>query len=181
MQRPVSGKMRDTASQPERVKISKRVRMLRCSNGLLHRVFTNDSKREVPRQAGRTDIVMKSHDDSTHFGIKQTTSLVDTEYWWHGMYEQVRLYVRSYNACARVKALVVPGDVVLHPLPMIGMFYLWSVDQEGPFPQSEYGNYYIMVMIEHLSKWVEVVAIPTRSTVRQPGCSASTYCASTGH
>ena len=30
----------------------------------------------------------------------------------------------------------------------------------GPFPQSEYGNCYIMVMIEYFSKWVEVVAKP---------------------
>ena len=34
----------------------------------------------------------------------------------------------------------------------------------GLFPQSEYGNYYIMVMIEHFSKWVKVVAIPTKES-----------------
>ena len=45
------------------------------------------------------------------------------------------------------------------------MFYRWSVVLAGPFPQSECGNYYdIMVMIEHFSKWVEVVAIPTKES-----------------
>ena len=43
----------------------------------------------------------------------------------------------------------------------MGMFYCRSVDLAGLFPQSEFGNYYIMVMIEHFSKWVEVVAIRT--------------------
>ena len=57
-----------------------------------------------------------------------------------------------------------PRDVVLHPLPIMGMFYRWSVDLAGPFPLSEYGNYYIMVMIEHFSKWVEVVTIPTKES-----------------
>ena len=57
-----------------------------------------------------------------------------------------------------------PRDDVLHPLPITGMFYRWSVLLEGPFPWSGYGNYYIMVMIEHLSKWVEVVAIPTKES-----------------
>ena len=90
--------------------------------------------------------------------------MVDTEYWWHGMYEQVRLYVRSCDFCARVKASFVPGDVTLHSPPIMGMFYRWSVDLAGPFPQSEYGNYYIMVMIEHFSKWVEVVAIPSKKS-----------------
>ena len=46
----------------------------------------------------------------------------------------------------------------------MGMFYRGSVDLVGPFPQSEYGNFYIMVMIEHFSKWVEVVAIPTKES-----------------
>ena len=70
MQRLVSGDMPDIASQSERDKINKRVRRFRYNNGLLHRVFTDGSRREVPRPAERTDIVRKSHDDSGHFGIK---------------------------------------------------------------------------------------------------------------
>ena len=46
----------------------------------------------------------------------------------------------------------------------MGMFNPWSVDQADPFPQSEFGNYYIIVMIEHFSKWVEVVATPTKES-----------------
>ena len=99
------------------------MRRFRYNNGLLYRVFADGSRREVSRPVERTDIVKKSHDDSGHFGIKRTASLVDTEYWWHGMFEQVRLYVCSCDSCARVKASFVPGDVVLHPLPIMGMFY----------------------------------------------------------
>ena len=73
------------------------------------------------------------------------------------MYEQVHLYARSCDS-------FVPRVVVQHPLPIMGMFYRWSVHLAGPFPQSEYRNYYIMVMIEHFSKWVEVVAIPTKES-----------------
>ena len=57
MQRLVSGDMPDAASQSERDKINKRVRRFRYSNGLLHRVFTDGSRRKVPRPAERTDIV----------------------------------------------------------------------------------------------------------------------------
>ena len=52
----------------------------------------------------------------------------------------------------------------MHPLPIMGMFSRWSVDLAGQFPQSEFRNFYIMVMIEHFSKWVEVVAIPTKES-----------------
>ena len=78
MQRLVFGDMPEAASKSERDRVSKKIRRFRCSNGLLYRVFTDGSKREVPRPAERTDIVRKSHDDSGHFGIKQTSSLVDT-------------------------------------------------------------------------------------------------------
>ena len=63
----------------------------------------------------------------------------------------------------------------------MGMFYRWSIDLADPFPQSEYGNYYIMVMIEHISKWVEVVTILTKESCETLGCSAYTYYARTGH
>ena len=79
--------MPDTASQSKRDIINKRICTLRYNSGMLYRVFTDGSKREVPRPAERSDIVRKSHDDSGHFRIKPTSSLVDTEYWWHGMYE----------------------------------------------------------------------------------------------
>ena len=78
------------------------------------------------------------------------------------MYEKVRLYVQSSDSCARVKASFVPRDVVLHPLPIMGMCYHWSTNLAGPFPQSQYGNSNIMVMIEHFSKWIKVVAIPAK-------------------
>ena len=80
MQRLVSGDMPDTTLQSERDRINKRLRTFWYSNGLLYRVFTDSSKREVPRPAERSDIVRKSHDDSGHFGIKRTSSLDDTEY-----------------------------------------------------------------------------------------------------
>ena len=85
------------------------------------------------------------------------------------MYEQVRLHIRSCDTCAGMKGSFVPRDVALHPLPIMGMFYCLLVDLAGPFPQSDYGNYYIMVMIEHFSKWVEVVAIPSKESCKTAG------------
>ena len=42
------------------------------------------------------------------------------------------------------------------------MFYRWSVDLAGPFPLSRQGNRYAMIMVEHFSKWIEVVTIPRK-------------------
>jgi hypothetical protein len=53
---------------------------------------------------------------------------------------------------------------MLSPLLIQGMFYRWSCDLVGELPQTSRGNVYIMIMIEHFSKWVELVALPDKSS-----------------
>lgn len=42
----------------------------------------------------------------------------------------------------------------------IELFDVWGIDFLGPFP-SLYGNKYILVAVDHVSKWVEAEAYPT--------------------
>ena len=81
MQRLVTSNMPKKALQPERDCFHERVRRFVYNNGLLHRVFTDGSKREVPRPSERADIIKRSHDDAGHFGIKRTVFLFAIEYW----------------------------------------------------------------------------------------------------
>ncbi len=55
-------------------------------------------------------------------------------------------------------------QLTLSPLPIQGMFYRWSCDLTGELPQTSRGNVYIMIMIEHFSKWVELVVLPDKSS-----------------
>jgi hypothetical protein len=55
-------------------------------------------------------------------------------------------------------------QLTLSPLPIQGMFYRWSCDLAGELPQTFRGNVYIMIMIEHFSKWVELIALPDKSS-----------------
>ncbi|CAM8910874.1 unnamed protein product [Rhodiola kirilowii] len=42
----------------------------------------------------------------------------------------------------------------------VDLFDVWRIDFMGPFPPS-YGNQYILVAVDYVSKWVEAVAAPT--------------------
>ncbi|CAM8981775.1 unnamed protein product [Rhodiola kirilowii] len=42
----------------------------------------------------------------------------------------------------------------------VDLFDVWGIDFMGPFPPS-YGNQYILVAVDYVSKWVEVMATPT--------------------
>ena len=40
------------------------------------------------------------------------------------------------------------------------VFDIWGIDFMGPFPNS-FGNKYILVAVDYVSKWVEALALPT--------------------
>jgi len=42
----------------------------------------------------------------------------------------------------------------------VEIFDVWGVDFMGPFPSS-FGNHYILVAVDYVSKWVEAIASPT--------------------
>jgi hypothetical protein len=63
-----------------------------------------------------------------------------------------------------VKANFKVKNSTLKPLPIMGMFYRWGVDLcKMPF-KSVSGNRYVVVMIEHFSKWIELVPIPEKTS-----------------
>jgi hypothetical protein len=46
----------------------------------------------------------------------------------------------------------------------MGLFYRWGVDLCKMPHTSKDGNKYVVVMIEHFTKWVELVPIPEKSS-----------------
>ena len=49
----------------------------------------------------------------------------------------------------------------LNPILVVDLFDVWGIDFMGPFPSS-LGYLYILVAVDYVSKWVEVV--PCRAT-----------------
>lgn len=80
------------------------------------------------------------------------------------MYAEVRDVIARCEQCDRVRTSFSSRQPTLHPLPIQGMFYRWSCDLAGELPQTSRGNVYIMIMIEHFSKWIELVALPDKSS-----------------
>jgi len=65
--------------------------------------------------------------------------------------------------CDRVKASFNAPTPQLHPLPIMGLGYHWSLDFAGPLPLTVRHNRYALVMVEHFSKWIELVPSPDKS------------------
>ncbi len=50
-----------------------------------------------------------------------------------------------------------------HILPMMGLRYLWSLDFASPLNLAMQYNWYVLVMIEHLFKWLVLVPLLNHS------------------
>jgi hypothetical protein len=48
----------------------------------------------------------------------------------------------------------------LNPILIVEIFDVWGIDLMGPLPPS-FGCEYILVAVDYISKWVEVVATKT--------------------
>jgi hypothetical protein len=150
-----------------RDRVQHRAKHYHFENNLLRKHMFAGVDKIVPEPHLRANLIRTTHLDTGHFGIKKTYSLLKPVYTWACMHEQVRFEVRACAACDRVKASFEVRDTVLKPLPIMGLsrFYRWGVDLCKMPHTSEDGNKYVVVMIEHFTKSVELVPIPEKSSL----------------
>ncbi|KAJ9519684.1 hypothetical protein QJQ45_013313 [Haematococcus lacustris] len=149
-------------SHAEQRRAQRRARAYVWDSHKLLRRMADGSTRIVPAPAERPHLVTTMHNNTGHFGGRRTAALLQHTYWWRGLAADAQAVVARCTACDRVKAAFNAKSPELHSLPIRALFYRWGVDLCGPFIPSRSGHKYIMVCIEHLSKWVEIIPIPNK-------------------
>jgi hypothetical protein len=73
----------------------------------------------------------------------------------------VKAVVKMCQQCQLVKSVgnSRSRDEQLKSIPVYDLFYKIALDTAGPLPETKLGNKYIMVAIDHYSKWCEAKAI----------------------
>ncbi len=152
-------------STEEKQRVQKRSKSYRIENNTIYRLMTDSTIRAVPHPSVRPFLISQTHDTTGHWGEKRTLSLLATRHWWRGMSKEVKSYVRKCPACDRQRAVFNVRTAKLNPLPINGMFYRWGVDLFGPVEASVFGSRYVMVCIEHFSKHIELIPIPSKEAI----------------
>ena len=57
----------------------------------------------VPEVDNRDGLVKRLHKELGHFGVKRVISMLQRDYWWRGMGDDVVRVVGACMPCARVK------------------------------------------------------------------------------
>eukprot|EP00873_Tetraselmis_striata_P041597 jgi/Tetstr1/461861/TSEL_006940.t1 len=122
-------------------------------------LHTGDTAREVPKPEERPDAIRRVHASIGHLGRDRTYQVLARHFVWPGMHKDVGAMVKQCRACDRVKASFNQKHDRLKPMPLFGLFYRFSVDSAGPLPTSSEGHKYVIVIVEHFSKWIELVPV----------------------
>ena len=124
--------------------------------------------RWVPKLDQRTDIIADCHKFG-HWGVLRTASMVAERYYWGGIVQDCKAYVRNCQVC-KLEHAHFSQPQALQSIPVTDQsFQRVGIDLVGPLPVSSAGNKYIVVAMDYLSKWPEAVALPDKkaSTVKQ--------------
>ena len=151
-------------SAKERDRIYKRAKAYRWMGSSVFKQLPGDRMVVVPKEAERESIALETHRGMGHYGVQRVLDRLQQNYWWRGMGDTVVRIFRACLSCARVKAGFKESGKELQPLPIRGMGYRWRVDFAGPLATTPWGNKWILVCIEHFSKWVELIPLPSKSS-----------------
>ena len=76
------------------------------------------------------------------------------------MHQELTAYVGRHEVCDRVRSSFHTLSPQLQPLPIMELGCRWSLDFAGPLMTTSQGAKYVLVMVEHFNKWIELVALP---------------------
>ena len=120
------------ATSHERDRIAHRMVRFHWEGGMIFRRWCNGTRKVVSRPNQRLQLVRQVHEELGHFGVRRTHSMLQNQYWWVGMHQQVAAYVGKCKVCDRVRSSFNNLSPQLKPLPIMGLDYRWSLDFAGP-------------------------------------------------
>ena len=135
-------------------------------NGLVYKKARNDgdwSRLYVPsRLVKEVLFLIHSHKLAGHLGIAKTKELVRKNYYWPRCSLDVEEYIKSCDVCNRVKGVTnKPAPLEKYPAELYP-FQVVTMDFLGPMRETPRGNKYLLVFLDHFTRWVEVIPCPNR-------------------
>jgi transposase InsO family protein len=96
-----------------------------------------------------------------HAGIDRTVKRMHKAgISWPYLRELVRAYIRMCPVCQKMSYLKVPIIAQRFTTTAAGPMEVLNMDYEGPFPEDEYGNTFVLTIIDTFSRAVGLYAVP---------------------
>ena len=95
-----------------------------------------------------------------HFaGDKTAHKILQSGFYWPTIFKDCFEWVKLCDQCQRMGNIIKRHEMPLQGILVVQLFDVWGMDFMGPFPVS-FGNIYILLVVDYVSKWVEAAACP---------------------
>nr|CAN60144.1 hypothetical protein VITISV_014390 [Vitis vinifera] len=112
----------------------------------------------VPEQE-QQEILSHCHESTCggHFAYQKIAmKVLQSGFSWPSLFKDAHTMCRSYDRCQKLRKLTRRNQMPMNPILIVDFFDVWGIDFIGPFPMS-FGNSYILVGVDYVSKWVEAI------------------------
>ena len=92
-------------------------------------------------------------------GEKTATKVLQSGVFWPTLFKDAHEHASHCGQCQRMGGISRKNEMPLQNIMEVEIFDGWGIDFVGPIPTS-FGNEYILVVVDYVSKWVEAVAAP---------------------
>ena len=102
------------------------------------------------------------HDNPScgHLGSAKTEERIRERLYWPNWRASVQNHIQHCIACQRRKSPPNPDKAPMKTIDVNEPFTFWALDYLGPVSDNARGNKYILVVMDHFTKWCEV--FPTK-------------------
>ena len=108
---------------------------------------------------------MHSHRLSGHPGIAKTVRHLSRNFFWPNCRVLVQQFISECPTCQVHKGNPnKPAPLEIYPSQLLP-FHTVSMDIIGPFPVTDEGYKYILVFVDFLSRYIEIVPIKNKSSI----------------
>ncbi|XP_022873482.1 uncharacterized protein LOC111392381 [Olea europaea var. sylvestris] len=96
-----------------------------------------------------------------HFGaLKIAAKILQSGFYWPMLFRDAFELLKMCDRCQRIGNISRRNEMPLNSILDVELFEVWGIDFMGSFLPS-FSNQYILVAVDYVSKWVEVIALPT--------------------
>ncbi|XP_070036212.1 uncharacterized protein [Nicotiana tomentosiformis] len=93
-------------------------------------------------------------------GVRTAAKVLESSFHWPTLFKDAHFWVKGCDKCQQIGNIYCRHEMPINPIQEVEVFDVWGINFMRPFVNS-YGNKYILVAVDYVSKWVEAVSLPT--------------------
>ncbi|KAL5559991.1 hypothetical protein UlMin_036202 [Ulmus minor] len=156
----VTGHMPSHWSYKDKTKFLTEVKKFFWDDPYLFKYCPDQIIRRCIPESEQQSVISFCHDHACggYFSSKKTAAkILQCGFYWPTLFKDTHVHCSSCDRCQRLGSISHRNMMPLNPILIVELFDVWGIDFMGPFPNS-FGNLYILVAVDYVSKWVEAIA-----------------------